>query len=56
MRGLGLDVGERRIGIALSDELGLTVQGLTVLKRRDIPTDLTALQQIITHHAASRSH
>lgn len=31
-RHLGLDVGERRIGVALSDELGLTAQPLTVIQ------------------------
>ena len=54
MRVLGLDVGDRRIGIALSDELGLTAQGLMVLKRRDRATDLTALQALITHHQVER--
>lgn len=28
---LGLDVGERRIGVAVSDELGLTAQALSVI-------------------------
>src|SRR5690625_4657949 len=28
---LGLDVGHRRIGVALSDELGLTAQALSVI-------------------------
>lgn len=31
MRMLGLDVGERRIGVAVSDELGLTAQALSVI-------------------------
>lgn len=31
---MGLDVGDRRVGVALSDELGITAQGLTVLERR----------------------
>ncbi|WP_160721869.1 Holliday junction resolvase RuvX [Bacillus sp. USDA818B3_A] len=32
MRALGLDVGSKTVGIALSDELGWTAQGLTTLK------------------------
>ncbi len=40
MRVLGLDVGERRIGVALSDALGMTAQGVAVLKRRDLHADL----------------
>jgi putative Holliday junction resolvase len=31
VRALGLDVGSRRIGVALSDELGITAQPLVVL-------------------------
>ncbi len=34
MRVMGLDVGQRRIGVALSDELGLTAQPLKVIERR----------------------
>ncbi|MFZ0761161.1 MAG: Holliday junction resolvase RuvX, partial [Candidatus Sulfotelmatobacter sp.] len=34
-RVLGLDVGSRRIGIAVSDPLGITAQGLETLQRRN---------------------
>ena len=50
-RVLGLDVGDRRIGIALSDELGITAQGLMVLERQNLQVDLHALQQLIARHA-----
>ncbi len=50
MRVLGLDVGERRIGVALSDPLGLTAQPLTVLARRDLVRDLEAIRGFITQH------
>lgn len=33
MRILGLDIGDKRIGIAISDELGHTAQGLMALER-----------------------
>src|SRR6202050_3220431 len=33
-RYLGLDVGNRRIGVAVSDELGLTAQPVLTLERR----------------------
>ena len=33
VRVLGLDVGQRRIGVALSDPLGLTAQRLTLVER-----------------------
>lgn len=32
MRIMALDIGEKRIGVALSDPLGITAQGLTVLE------------------------
>lgn len=47
MRVLGLDFGERRIGVALSDPLGLTAQGLTVLTRTTTARDLEAIGTLI---------
>lgn len=35
MRLMGLDYGDRRIGVALSDPMGWTAQGLEVVQRRD---------------------
>ena len=35
MRVLGLDVGQKRIGIAISDGLGITAQGLNTIERED---------------------
>ena len=35
MRILGLDVGQKRIGAAISDELGITAQGLDTVRRED---------------------
>lgn len=46
MRIMGLDVGEKRIGIALSDPMGWTAQGHSVLHRRKIEEDLASLAQI----------
>lgn len=48
MRTMALDVGERRIGIAVSDALRITAQGLEVLHRTSIEKDLAKLQSIIT--------
>ncbi|ADG82749.1 Holliday junction resolvase RuvX [Thermincola potens] len=44
MRVLGLDVGTKRIGVAVSDPLRLTAQGLTVIKKGE---ELTELPRII---------
>jgi putative Holliday junction resolvase len=46
VRILGLDVGEKRIGLAISDPLGLTAQGLGVLQRRTPEADLDYLLQV----------
>jgi len=47
MKVLGLDVGEKRIGVAVSDALGLIAQGITVLQRRDLEYDLRQLQRLV---------
>lgn len=47
MKVLGLDVGEKRIGIAISDDLGLTAQGLKVLNRKGLEDDLREIEEII---------
>jgi putative Holliday junction resolvase len=44
---LALDLGKRRIGLAISDPLGITAQGLPNLERKNKRTDLAALEEII---------
>jgi putative holliday junction resolvase len=48
---LGLDVGSRRIGIAVSDPLGITAQGLDTLQRRNKRQDFAALEKVIREYA-----
>jgi putative Holliday junction resolvase len=45
-RVLALDLGRRRIGLAISDELGITAQGLETLERTNIRSDITRLREI----------
>lgn len=40
---LALDLGKRRIGLAVSDALGITAQGLETLQRTRLRDDLAAL-------------
>lgn len=47
MRIMGLDVGDRRIGIAVSDPLGITAQSLPTLERKNRIEDIRALKEII---------
>jgi putative holliday junction resolvase len=46
VRIFALDVGRKRIGLAVSDPLGLTAQGLSVLERRGREADLARLAAI----------
>ena len=53
-RALGLDLGTKTIGLAVSDELGFTAQGLETLARRGSRQDLEALQALAAELAVSR--
>lgn len=44
---LALDLGKKRIGLALSDPLGITAQGLPTLQRTNIRQDLDDLARLI---------
>jgi len=52
-RVLALDYGKRRIGLALSDELGITAQGLETFKRTRIRDDIEGLAGIAAQHGVS---
>jgi putative Holliday junction resolvase len=43
---LALDLGKKRIGLALSDELGFTAQGLDTLEREGRRDDIEVLRRI----------
>ncbi|MDK2936870.1 MAG: putative pre6S rRNA nuclease [Eubacteriaceae bacterium] len=44
---LGIDVGDKRIGIAVTDPLHITAQGVMTLKRRSREDDLLAFKELI---------
>lgn len=50
---LALDLGKKRIGLALSDALGITAQGLPTLERTRIREDLAALETLIAEHGVA---
>lgn len=50
---MGLDVGDRRIGVAVSDALGLTVQPVLTLVRSNRRQDLKSLQRLIRKYNCS---
>jgi len=47
---LGLDVGARRIGMAVSDPLGITAQGIETLQRRNKRSDFEQLRGVIREY------
>lgn len=47
---MGLDVGSRRIGIAISDPLGITAQGLDTLQRQNKKEDYRKLAAVIEQY------
>src|SRR5207248_11167150 len=49
-RVLGMDVGARRIGLAVSDPLGITAQGIETLERRSKRTDFGILERVIKRY------
>ncbi|MDI6869998.1 MAG: Holliday junction resolvase RuvX [Bacillota bacterium] len=54
MRILALDVGERRIGVAVSDPLGLTAQAHSVVARRRPETDVAAVAALVEEVEAEK--
>jgi len=53
-RVLALDLGKRRIGLAVSDALGITAQGLATLERRNKRADLAALDRLIREYGVTQ--
>lgn len=54
MRILALDVGEKNIGVAISDELGWTAQGLPTLRRQTKDRDACAIANIVEEKCVTR--
>lgn len=53
MRILGLDIGTKRIGLALSDELMLTAQGIETLRRNELTGDIDRIKDIINKNGVT---
>jgi putative Holliday junction resolvase len=47
---LGLDVGSRTIGLAVSDLLGITAQGLPTYRRKNKRADLQELERVLREY------
>ncbi|UMZ74006.1 Holliday junction resolvase RuvX [Natranaerofaba carboxydovora] len=53
MRIMGLDYGEKRIGVAISDELKMTAQGITVIKRTLLDKDIEKIKELVLEYNVS---
>jgi putative holliday junction resolvase len=53
VRALGLDVGSNKIGIALTDEVGIAAHPLTVLVRAGNSSDAAAIAALATEHGVT---
>lgn len=51
MRILGLDVGSKTIGVAISDPLGWTAQGITTIKRTKKEQDIEEIRKICKEYS-----
>jgi putative Holliday junction resolvase len=51
---IAIDLGARRIGVAMTDGLGVSAQPLTTIVRRGGQRDLDAIAALVREHAAER--
>ena len=47
MRSMGLDIGDRRIGVALSDPGGILASPFTIIERSELRQELEAIADIV---------
>ncbi len=53
-RSLGLDIGDKRIGVALSDALGILASPLNIIERKDEEEDIEAIITIVDQHQVKK--
>jgi putative Holliday junction resolvase len=54
MRILGLDYGDKRIGVAVCDELGITSQGLATITRKNLKSDIERISEFIEKYGVEK--
>ena len=50
MRIMGLDVGDKTIGVAISDEMGWTAQGIETIRRDTLEKDMIRLEALVSEY------
>lgn len=51
---MGLDVGTKTVGVAVADELGITAQPITVIRRSNLKADLAELIRLAQDREVDR--
>lgn len=51
---MGLDVGTKTVGVAVADELGITAQPITVIRRSNLKADLAELIRLAEDREVDR--
>lgn len=54
MRILGLDIGDKTIGVAVSDPLGWTAQGIKTIRRKSIKFDINEIISIVKEYEVTK--
>jgi putative Holliday junction resolvase len=49
-----MDIGDKRIGMAVSDAMGWTAQGILTLERRSMNSDMEQIERIINKYQVER--
>ncbi len=53
-RAMGLDVGDKTVGIAVTDLLGITAQGVTTVRRTNVEADLQEIARLCEEYEVGR--
>ena len=51
---MGLDYGDRRIGVAICDELGMTARGIATVVRKNREADLAAIAEFVARFGVEK--
>lgn len=54
MRIMGLDIGDKTVGVAISDPFGWTAQGIKTIRRKSIKNDLDELLNLINEYGVEK--
>lgn len=53
-RTMGLDIGHKTVGVAISDSLGIIARGLETVRRTGLKADVAAIEALATEHHIER--